>query len=82
MRAASPLRQMERENEMIVISHRLFVFVIPFKAFIVSARVAPPAEGAAILTRGMPLAVSSTRGLAVRITKSIVIEMKVEIFRL
>ena len=24
---------------------------------------APPAEGAAILTRGMPLAVSSTRGL-------------------
>ena len=24
MRAASPLRQMERENEMIVISHRLF----------------------------------------------------------
>ena len=28
---------MERENEMIVISHRLFVFVIPFKAFIVSA---------------------------------------------
>ena len=26
MRAASPLRQMERENEMIVISHRLFHF--------------------------------------------------------
>ena len=62
MRAASPPRQIERENEMIVISHRLFVFVIPFKAFIVSARVAPPAEGVAILTRGMPLAVSSTKG--------------------
>ena len=27
MRAASPPRQMERENEMIVISHRLFLFV-------------------------------------------------------
>jgi len=26
MRAASPPRQMERENEMIVISHRLFGF--------------------------------------------------------
>ena len=26
MRAASPPRQMERENEMIVISHRLFHF--------------------------------------------------------
>ena len=26
MRAASPLRQIERENEMIVISHRLFLF--------------------------------------------------------
>jgi hypothetical protein len=26
MRAASPPRQMERENEMIVISHRLFVW--------------------------------------------------------
>ena len=26
MRAASPPRQMERENEMIVISHRLFLF--------------------------------------------------------
>ena len=25
MRAASPLRQIERENEMIVISHRLFL---------------------------------------------------------
>ena len=37
MRAASFPRQMERKNEMIVISHRLFVFVIPFKAFIVSA---------------------------------------------
>ena len=28
MRAASPPRQMERENEMIVISHRLFCFGI------------------------------------------------------
>jgi hypothetical protein len=27
MRAASPPRQMERENEMIVISHRLFACV-------------------------------------------------------
>ncbi len=29
MRAASPPRQMERKNEMIVISHRLLILVIP-----------------------------------------------------
>ena len=28
MRAASPLRQMERENEMMIISHRLFLWTI------------------------------------------------------
>ena len=31
MRAASPPRQMERENEMIVISHRLFFFSVKIK---------------------------------------------------